>query len=91
MCLKFRTGIAIITLAIVGVFFCAPLAFAATMPSTNVKHHCIKHSTGLCGWKHHKKPRDKYETAKCKDARLSYSRHTQGTCSHHKGVRYWFK
>ncbi|MEU2339854.1 DUF3761 domain-containing protein [Streptomyces sp. NPDC013172] len=32
-----------------------------------------------------------YETAKCKDASLSYSRHSQGTCSRHHGVRYWFK
>ncbi|MGW7824513.1 DUF3761 domain-containing protein [Streptomyces puniciscabiei] len=36
-------------------------------------------------------PKDKYETAKCQDATLSYSRHPQGTCSHHHGVRYWFK
>ncbi|MEW2160545.1 DUF3761 domain-containing protein [Streptomyces sp. NPDC007189] len=28
---------------------------------------------------------------KCNDASLSYSRHSQGTCSHHHGVRYWFK
>ncbi|MGW7260742.1 DUF3761 domain-containing protein [Streptomyces sp. NPDC054834] len=45
----------------------------------------------MCGWTHHKKPADKYETAKCKDASLSYSRHSQGTCSHHHGVRHWFK
>jgi hypothetical protein len=44
-----------------------------------------------CGWTHHHKPANKYETAKCKDAALSYSRHSQGTCSHHHGVRYWFK
>ncbi|MEU7305655.1 hypothetical protein [Streptomyces sp. NPDC007206] len=25
------------------------------------------------------------------DASLSYSRHSQGTFSHHHGVRYWFK
>ncbi|MFJ5064685.1 DUF3761 domain-containing protein [Streptomyces nigra] len=36
-------------------------------------------------------PADKYETAKCRDASLSSSRHSQGTCSHHHGVRYWFK
>ncbi|MFC9931868.1 DUF3761 domain-containing protein [Streptomyces sp. NPDC127190] len=46
---------------------------------------------GVCGWTHGKKPSDKYETAKCKDASLSYSRHSQGTCSHHHGVRYWLK
>ncbi|WP_371330520.1 DUF3761 domain-containing protein [Streptomyces sp. TP-A0356] len=33
----------------------------------------------------------KYETAKCNDASLSYSQHSQGTCSHHHGVRHWFK
>ncbi|MGW3360919.1 DUF3761 domain-containing protein [Streptomyces bungoensis] len=44
----------------------------------------------MCGWTHNKRPKDKYETAKCTDASLSYSRHSQGTCSHH-GVRYWFK
>ncbi|MFC9932302.1 DUF3761 domain-containing protein [Streptomyces sp. NPDC127190] len=57
------------------------------MPSTNTAHH----TTGVCGWTHGKKPSNKYETAKCKDASPSYSRHSPGTCSHHHGVRYWFK
>ncbi|MFI1294399.1 DUF3761 domain-containing protein [Streptomyces sp. NPDC020792] len=74
-----------------GLFFSAPAATAATLPSTNIAHHCVHHTTGVCGWTHNKKPKDKYETAKCKDASLSYSRHSQGTCSHHHGVRYWFK
>ncbi|MEU6777179.1 DUF3761 domain-containing protein [Streptomyces sp. NPDC046759] len=37
------------------------------------------------------KAKDKYETAKCQDATADDSRHSQGTCSHHHGVRYWFK
>ncbi|MFC9932209.1 DUF3761 domain-containing protein [Streptomyces sp. NPDC127190] len=74
-------------IAVAGVFFSSPTASAATLPSTNTAHH----TTGVCGWTHGKKPSNKYETAKCKDASLSYSRHSQGTCSHHPGVRYWLK
>ena len=79
--------------AIVALFgMCASTASAATLlPHSNTAHHCVHHVTGVCGWKYHKKPKSKYETAKCKDAVLSYSRHSQGTCSHHHGVRYWFK
>ncbi|WP_096240335.1 DUF3761 domain-containing protein [Streptomyces olivochromogenes] len=29
--------------------------------------------------------------AKCKDASYSYSAHFQGTCSHHRGVKYWYR
>ncbi|MDT0469091.1 DUF3761 domain-containing protein [Streptomyces gibsoniae] len=43
------------------------------------------------GWTHHQKPKDKYGTAKRKDASVSYSRHSQGTCSGHCGVKHWFK
>ncbi|MEU2427335.1 hypothetical protein ABZ619_41145 [Streptomyces sp. NPDC007851] len=52
--------------AVAGVFFSAPAASAATLPSTNTAHH----TTEVCGWTHHKTPADKYETAKCKDASL---------------------
>ncbi|KUN77927.1 hypothetical protein AQJ66_32460 [Streptomyces bungoensis] len=62
--------------AVAGVFFSAPAASAATLPSTNTAHHCVHHTTGVCGWTHHKKPANKYETAKC---------------SHHHGVASWFK
>ncbi|MEW2051069.1 hypothetical protein [Streptomyces sp. NPDC005476] len=57
----------------------------------NTSHHCIHHTTGVCGWTHHQKPKGKYESAKCRGASLSYSKHAQGTCSHQRGVRYWFK
>ncbi|MHB8629197.1 MAG: DUF3761 domain-containing protein [Aggregatilineales bacterium] len=30
-------------------------------------------------------------TALCKDGWVSYSQHRQGTCSHHKGVRTWYR
>ncbi|MFH8680915.1 DUF3761 domain-containing protein [Streptomyces lydicus] len=29
--------------------------------------------------------------AKCKDGTWSHSKHFSRTCSHHRGVRYWFK
>ncbi|MEU8473390.1 hypothetical protein AB0F30_36960, partial [Streptomyces sp. NPDC029006] len=51
--------------ALTGVPFSAQTASAATLPSTNTAHHCVHHTTGLCSWTHHQKPKDKYETAKC--------------------------
>lgn len=30
-------------------------------------------------------------TAKSKDGTYSYSQHRRGTCSHHKGVKTWYK
>ncbi|MFF4401449.1 DUF3761 domain-containing protein [Streptomyces sp. NPDC001480] len=89
--MRTRLAACAVAVAVAGVFFSAPAASAATLPSTNAAHHCIHHTTGVCGWTHHKTPADKYETAKCTDASVSYSRHSQGTCSHHHGVRYWFK
>ncbi|MEU8587714.1 hypothetical protein AB0C59_12055 [Streptomyces sp. NPDC048664] len=90
-----RTRLAVsasaVAIAVAGVFFSAPAASAASLPSTNTAHRCTHHTTGLCGWTHRQKPKDKYETAKCADASLSYSHNSQGTCSHHHGVRYWFK
>jgi hypothetical protein len=64
---------------------------SSVLPVTNSAHHCVSHTTGLCGWTHHQRPANKYETAQCKDRTISESRHSSGTCSHHHGVRYWFK
>ncbi|MFF2938157.1 DUF3761 domain-containing protein [Streptomyces mirabilis] len=30
-------------------------------------------------------------TAKCKDSSYSYARSFRGTCSHHRGVKYWYR
>jgi hypothetical protein len=30
-------------------------------------------------------------TAQCRDGSYSYSQHHRGTCSHHRGVRRWFR
>ncbi|WHM41058.1 DUF3761 domain-containing protein [Streptomyces sp. BPTC-684] len=64
---------------------------ATTLPKTNTAHKCVRHTTGVCGWKAGKKPRDKYQSATCRDGGYSDSRHSSGTCSHHRGVRYWWK
>ncbi len=33
----------------------------------------------------------KSPTAKCRDGTYSYSNSHRGTCSHHKGVKTWYK
>ncbi|MER6123025.1 DUF3761 domain-containing protein [Streptomyces sp. NPDC001795] len=50
--------------------------------------HCAHHTTGVCKAN---SPHPKNTTAQCKDGTYSYSQHFSGTCSHHKGVRYWYK
>ncbi|MET9662605.1 DUF3761 domain-containing protein [Streptomyces sp. NPDC006510] len=49
---------------------------------------CAPHTTGVCraGSAH---PAD--VTAQCKDGTCSSSKTFRGTCSHHGGVRYWYK
>ncbi|MEW2133929.1 DUF3761 domain-containing protein [Streptomyces sp. NPDC005435] len=90
--MRARLAATAVAVALAGAFFSAPSASAATaLPAKNTAHHCVHHTTGVCGWTHHQKPKDAYETAKCKDASVSYSKHSQGTCSHHRGVKYWFK
>ncbi|MCF3173352.1 DUF3761 domain-containing protein [Streptomyces sioyaensis] len=65
----------------------APVTLGATTAQAATVH-CAHHTTGTCGT-HIKHPRG--VMAKCKDGTWSYSRHFSGTCSHHHGVRYWFK
>ncbi|MFD7939008.1 DUF3761 domain-containing protein [Streptomyces sp. NPDC059755] len=36
-------------------------------------------------------PHPRGATAKCKDGTYSYSIHFRGTCSHHRGVKYWYR
>ncbi|MCC3773652.1 DUF3761 domain-containing protein [Streptomyces sp. UNOB3_S3] len=49
---------------------------------------CAHHTTGTCkAGSHHPEG----ATAQCKDKTYSYSAHFRGTCSHHRGVRYWYK
>ncbi|MEW1567916.1 DUF3761 domain-containing protein [Streptomyces sp. NPDC093509] len=49
---------------------------------------CARHTTGVCK-ANSAHPRG--ATAKCKDNSYSYSAHFRGTCSHHRGVKYWYR
>ncbi|MEY9871440.1 hypothetical protein ABH931_000913 [Streptacidiphilus sp. MAP12-33] len=88
----FRRSIAVAATAAALVLAPAAAASAQSpLPTTNSAHRCVSHTTGLCGWTHHQRPANRYETAQCRDLSVSYSAHSSGTCSHHHGVRYWFK
>ncbi|MFF7411684.1 DUF3761 domain-containing protein [Streptomyces lydicus] len=81
---RIRSALAAATLAAAVI---APITLGAgTAQAATV--HCAHHTTGVCGT-HISHPRG--VMAKCKDGSWSYSKHFRGTCSGHKGVRYWFK
>ncbi|WP_037603696.1 DUF3761 domain-containing protein [Streptacidiphilus rugosus] len=86
-----RTFAAVATAAAIALAPAAAAHASTALPATNTAHRCVAHTTGLCGWSHHQRPANNYETAQCTDRTLSYSAHSSGTCSHHHGVRYWFK
>ncbi|PBC76186.1 uncharacterized protein DUF3761 [Streptomyces sp. TLI_235] len=60
-------------------------------PTTAAAHPCAHHTTGACGWDLGVSPASSGETAECNDGTASFSATFSGTCSHHGGVRYWFK
>ncbi|MFJ4513055.1 DUF3761 domain-containing protein [Streptomyces sp. NPDC088816] len=68
------------------------LAVAATLlvPAAHAeaKTTCAPHTTGICAAG---KTHPKGATARCKDGTYSYSKTFRGTCSHHKGVKYWYQ
>jgi hypothetical protein len=75
-----------------GAILAATVAGAFLIPATQAQAatvHCAHHTTGRCApsWVRH--PRG--VTAECRDHTWSYSAHFSGTCSHHRGVLYWFK
>ncbi|SHL76411.1 DUF3761 domain-containing protein [Streptomyces yunnanensis] len=81
---RIRSALAAATLAAAAI---APVTIiAGTAQAATV--HCAHHTTGVCGT-HIKHPSG--VMAKCKDGTWSYSKRFSGTCSHHRGVRYWFK
>lgn len=62
----------------------APVAAATPAAAASCAHHttssCRAGSANTRG-----------AMAKCKDASYSCSAHFQGTCSHHRGVQYWYR
>ncbi|MFE2571935.1 DUF3761 domain-containing protein [Streptomyces mirabilis] len=49
---------------------------------------CARHTTGVCKAN---SPHPRRATAKSKDGTWSYSAHARVTCSHHRGVTYWYR
>ncbi|MER6789246.1 DUF3761 domain-containing protein [Streptomyces sp. NPDC000658] len=62
----------------------APMAAATDAAAAS----CARHTTGVCKAN---SPHPRGATAKCKDGTYSYSAHFRGTCSHHRGVKYWYR
>ncbi|MFF3890411.1 DUF3761 domain-containing protein [Streptomyces sp. NPDC001914] len=62
----------------------APVAAATEAAAAT----CARHTTGVCKTS---SPHPRGATAKCKDGTYSYSAHFRGTCSHHRGVKYWYR
>lgn len=86
MLTKLRAGLAAV--AVAGAML-VPVATATTATAAvHATAHCAHHTVGTCraGDSH---PRG--AMARCKDWTYSYSQHFSGTCSHHRGVRYWYK
>ncbi|MFB6879119.1 DUF3761 domain-containing protein [Streptomyces sp. NPDC056323] len=79
-----RFGIARVTLTafVVAATLLGP-AVQAEATST-----CAPHTTGVC---RATSPHPAGATAECKDGTTSYAAKFRGTCSHHGGVRYWYK
>lgn len=81
---RLRAAAAALTLTAVCI---APVVVAAS-PAVAATAHCAHHTTGVCKAN---SPHPRGAMAKCKDGTYSYSAHFSGTCSHHHGVRYWYK
>jgi hypothetical protein len=81
MLTKLRAGLAAV--AVAGAML-VPVAAASTAQAASCAHHTV----GTCAAN---SPHPRGATARCKDWSYSYSAHFSGTCSHHKGVRYWYK
>ncbi|MER7694938.1 DUF3761 domain-containing protein, partial [Streptomyces sp. NPDC097610] len=79
MLTTFRSAVAAAVLAAALV---APVAVATDAAATTY----ARHTTGVCKAN---SPHPRRATAKCKDGTWSYSGHARGTCSHHRGVKYW--
>lgn len=81
MLTRLRAGLAAV--AVAGALL-APVAAATPASAAS----CAHHTTGVCK-ANSSHPRG--ATAECNDGSYSYSAHASGTCSHHKGVRYWYR
>ncbi|MFB7108671.1 DUF3761 domain-containing protein [Streptomyces sp. NPDC056291] len=81
MLTRFRGAV---TAAVMAGALAMPVAVATDAAAAS----CARHSTGVCK-ANAVHPRG--ATAKCKDDTYSYSKTFRGTCSRHKGVKYWYR
>lgn len=65
-----------------------PTHTATRQPSGGSSATCAPHTVGTCAAD---SPHPAGATAQCYDGTYSYSAHFRGTCSHHGGVRYWYR
>ncbi len=73
-----------VTAVVVAGALLAPVALASEAAAAT----CARHTTGVCKAN---SPHPRGATAKCKDSTYSYSAHFRGTCSGHRGVKYWYR
>ncbi|MEU1519023.1 DUF3761 domain-containing protein [Streptomyces sp. NPDC005811] len=73
-----------VTAVVVAGALLAPVALASEAAAAT----CARHTTGVCKAN---SPHPRGATAKCKDGTYSYSTHFRGTCSGHRGVKYWYR
>lgn len=85
-----RTRAGLASLAVAGAVL-APVATATpgyASPVAAVGQQCAHHTVGTC---RANSPHPHGATAQCRDGTYSYSKHFSGTCSHHHGVKYWYR
>ena len=68
--------------------FAVAVAFLVPAAQAQATGTCAPHTTGVC---RADSPHPAGATAQCKDGTYSYAANFRGTCSHHHGVRYWYK
>ncbi|MFF3448433.1 DUF3761 domain-containing protein [Streptomyces sp. NPDC002667] len=81
MLTRFRGAVAA---AVMAGALLVPVAAATDAAAASCAHHTV----GVCKAN---SPHPRGATAKCKDGTYSYSPHFRGTCSHHRGVKYWYR
>ncbi|MEV6021305.1 MULTISPECIES: DUF3761 domain-containing protein [unclassified Streptomyces] len=81
MLTRFRGAVAA---AVMAGALLVPVAAATDAAAASCAHHTV----GVCKAN---SPHPRGAMAKCKDGTYSYSAHFRGTCSHHRGVKYWYR
>ncbi|MFJ9420738.1 DUF3761 domain-containing protein [Streptomyces sp. NPDC101249] len=74
--------------AVAGVLVAGALLAPVVVATDAAAASCARHTTGVCKAN---SPHPRGASAKCKDGTYSYSAHARGTCSHHRGVKYWYR